>query len=128
MTEHDTSPTGYQPDVIDAFSPADDIVEVMRANSFVEAQAIALELRGAGLAAAVYGDATAGLLGTLDHMEGTRIMVRRADLDEAMLITQRAVDREHQPVSAADNAELSRLAEVSAEPEDWTDPETGAAV
>src|SRR4051794_18287109 len=127
MTD-EPSPTEYQPDVTYAFTPDDDLVEAMRANSVVEAQAIASELRDAGLPAAVYGDATAGMLGTIDHMEGTRIMVRREDLDTATPIVQRAVNREQQPMSAADNAELSRLAEAAAEPEGWTDPDTGAVV
>src|SRR4051794_1607995 len=56
MTD-EPSPTEYQPDVTYAFTPDDDLVKVMRANSVVEAQAIASELRDAGLPAAVYGDA-----------------------------------------------------------------------
>src|SRR5689334_15618481 len=119
------SPIEYEPDVTTEFGPDDDIAEVLRVNSRVEAAYIAAELRDAGIPAAEYGDATAGMLGTLDHMEGARIMVRRDDLDRATEIAQAVVDREDEPVSPAEDAELARLAEES---EGYSDPDTGAQV
>ena len=125
MTDHEPSPIEYEPDVVDVFAPDDDIAEVMRANSGVEAALIASELRAAGIPAAEYGDATAGMLGTIDHMEGARVMVRRDDLDRATVIAQQVVDRERQPVDPVDDAALAMLAEESA---GYSDPDTGAQV
>jgi hypothetical protein len=125
MTDHELSPTEYQPDVTDMFGPDDDIAEAFRANSFVEAQMIASTLRAAGIPAAEYGDATAGMLGTLDHMEGARVMVRRDDLGPATVIVQEVVDRERLPATPEGDAELTRLAEQS---EGFSDPQTGAQV
>jgi streptomycin 6-kinase len=119
------SPIEYEPDVVDAFGPDDDIVEVMRANSGMEARFVAAEIRAAGIAAAEYGDATAGMLGKIDHMEGARVMVRRDDLDRATEIAQEVVNREHEPVDPAEDAELTRLADES---KGFSDPETGAQV
>jgi hypothetical protein len=107
MTDHELSPTEYQPDVTDMFGPDDDIAEAFRANSFVEAQMIA------------------STLGTLDHMEGARVMVRRDDLGPATVIVQEVVDREKLPATPEGDAELTRLAEQS---EGFSDPQTGAQV
>ncbi|HEY3831000.1 MAG TPA: DUF2007 domain-containing protein [Acidimicrobiia bacterium] len=125
MTEHEHSPTEYEPDVVGEFTPEDDIVEVYRANGVMEAELIARELRAAGIRAAEYGDATAGMLGTLDHMEGARVMVRRDDFDAATVIVQEVIDREKIPATPEGDAELTRLAEES---KGFSDPETGAQV
>src|SRR3954469_9036418 len=125
MRVHEPSPIGFQSDVVAVLGPDDDIAEVMRANSGVEAAMIAAELRAAGIPAAEYGDATAGMLGTIDHMEGARVMVRRDDLDRATVIAQEVVDREREPVDPVDDAALAKLAEES---EGYSDPDTGAQV
>src|SRR4051812_32221851 len=124
MTAHEHSPTEYEPDVVGVFSVDDDIAEVFRTER-IEAELIASELRAAGIAAAVYGDATAGMLGTIDHMEGARVMVRRDDVDAASVIAQEVVDREREPADPAVDAELTRLAEAT---EGYSDPDTGAQV
>jgi hypothetical protein len=58
-------------------------------------------------------------------MEGARVMVRRDDLDRATEIAQEVVNREHDPVDPAEDAELTRLADES---KGFSDPETGAQV
>ncbi len=125
MSDHEPSPIEYQPDVVGVFGPDDDIAEVIRTNSIIEAAAIAAELRAAGIPAAEYGDATAGMLGTIDHMEGSRVMVRRDDLDRATVVAQQVVDRDRAPSGTVDDGELARLAEEAA---GYRDPETGAEV
>ncbi len=125
MTEHEHSPTEYEPDVTGAFGPDDDLAEVIRVNSLIEAELIASQLRAEGIPAAEYGDATAGMLGIVDHMEGARVMVRREDLGRATVIVQEVVDREQIPPTAEGDAELTRLAE---EADGYSDPDTGAQV
>jgi hypothetical protein len=125
MTEHEPSPVEYSPDVTTIFEPDDDLAEVTRVNSVVEAQLIASQLRAEGIAAAEYGDATAGLLGIVDHMEGARVMVRREDLDRATAVVQEVVEREQMPATPEGDAELTRLAEQTA---GYVDPDTGAQV
>ena len=64
------------------FLPDDDLVELTTVGAF-EAEVVADRLRGAGIPAAVFGVGTAGLLSTLQHVEGSRVMIRRSDIDAA---------------------------------------------
>jgi hypothetical protein len=68
--------------LVGPFLPDDDLVEVARFAAF-EAEVAAAQLRGAGIPAAVFGVGTAGELAPLQFSEGSRIMTRRRDADEA---------------------------------------------
>ncbi|MDQ1508408.1 MAG: hypothetical protein QOG50_252 [Actinomycetota bacterium] len=109
--------------IVGPFLPDDDLVEVATTNA-VDAELIAGRLRGAGIRAAVFGVGTAGDLLALQHVEGSRVMVRRADRDEAERFLAELVD-----TSAAnppiDEDELASLAEKS---KGWSDPSSGAVV
>jgi transcription initiation factor TFIIIB Brf1 subunit/transcription initiation factor TFIIB len=109
--------------IVGPFLPDDDLVEIATTNA-VDAELIAGRLRGAGIRAAVFGVGTAGDLLALQHVEGSRVMVRRADRDGAERFLAELVD-----TSAAnppiDEDELASLAEKS---KGWSDPSSGAVV
>jgi hypothetical protein len=105
------------------FSPDDDLVHVVTTNAS-DAELIAGQLRGAGIPAAVFGVGTAGGLLTIQHSEGSRVMVRRADYDAAARYVAELTESEAAgpPV---DDEELAGLAEKA---KGWSDPSTGAVV
>ena len=105
------------------FFPEDDLVEVMTINA-VEAELVAAQLRGAGIPAAVLGTGTAGLLITLQHVEGCRVMVRRVDLAGAETVVQELFGNGGE-LAPVDDEELGAQAEAA---EGWSDPSTGAVV
>ena len=111
------------PKVTGPFFPDDDLVEITNVNAF-EAEVVAVQLRAAGIPAAVFGVGTAGLLSTLQHSEGSRVMVRRADLDAAATVVEElfGTDPATEPLN---DDELAALAEKST---GWSDPSTGAVV
>jgi hypothetical protein len=104
------------------FDAADDVVELARVPSF-DAEVVAMRLRGSGIPTAVFGVGTAGVLSALQLVHGSRLMVRRGDLDAARVVMSELFGGE---VSAPiDDAELSSLADAAA---GYSDPETGAVV
>jgi len=107
-------------EVTGPFLPDDDIVELSRAPAF-EAEVVATQLRGAGIPAAVFGVGTAGLLSAVQLTEGSRVMVRRADLDAAETVVADLFgsNQSSVPISAD---ELAALAEESSA---GSDPATG---
>jgi hypothetical protein len=105
------------------FFPEDDLAEVARINA-VEAELVAAQLRGAGIPAAVLGVGTAGLLLTLQHVEGSRVMVRRVDLAGAETVV-RELFANRGELAPIDDEELGAQAEAA---QGWSDPSTGAVV
>jgi hypothetical protein len=105
------------------FLPDDDLVQVAT-TSAVDAELIAARLRGEGIQAAVFGVGTAGVLAALQHSEGSRVMVRRADAEAADRAVADLVDTDA-ATAPIDDDELASLAERST---GWSDPSTGAVV
>jgi hypothetical protein len=107
-------------EVTGPFLPDDDLVELSTSPAF-EAEVVAAQLRGAGIPAAVFGVGTAGLLSAVQMIEGSRVMVRRGDLDaaETLLADLFRSDGSSVPI---DDDELASLAEESS---GGTDPSTG---
>jgi hypothetical protein len=105
------------------FSHDDDLVAVATTNA-LDAELIAARLRGAGIRAAVFGVGTAGELVLIQHVEGSRVMVRRADRDEALKLVADLGDGEDES-APIDDEELATLAEDAT---GWSDPSTGAVV
>jgi|SRR5689334_5228465 len=65
------------------FLPRDDVVE-LTTTSAAEARVIAARLQSSGIAAAVFGDEGFSGYGVVtEFTQGTRVMVRRGDVDEA---------------------------------------------
>jgi hypothetical protein len=102
------------------FLPDDDLVEVATTNAF-EAEVVAAQLRGAGVPAAVFGVGTAGLLSAVQLAEGSRVMVRRADLDAAETLVADLFENVRSTAPINDD-ELATLAEAATDP---SDPSTG---
>jgi threonine dehydrogenase-like Zn-dependent dehydrogenase len=110
-------------EVTGPFPPDDDLVELTTINAF-EAEVVAAQLRGAGIPTLVFGVGTAGLLSAVQLAEGSRVMVRRTDLDAAETVVAALFGGD--PVNVPiDDDELASLAEESA---GWSDPSTGAVV
>jgi hypothetical protein len=109
--------------IVCPFLPDDDLVEIARTNA-VEAELIAAQLRGAGIDAAVFGVGTAGELLTVQLVEGSRVMVRRADRDVAERFVAELVDTPR-ATTPIDEEALATLAEKS---KGWSDPSSGAVV
>jgi hypothetical protein len=100
----------------------DVLVEVVRVPA-VEAEVLAARLRGEGVGAVAVGVGTAGDLAPLQFSEGSRVMVRRADVPRAQELLRRFDSESTQ--DAVSDAELTDLAEhATSRP----DPETGAQV
>jgi hypothetical protein len=108
---------------LSTFGPDDDPVGLTR-DFAVEAEMIAAQLRGAGITAAVLGVGTSGRTAPVQYSQGSRIMVRRSDLEAAQTVLDDLFDNA-QPPPPIDDAELAALAEAST---GWSDPETGAVV
>ncbi|HEY3831001.1 MAG TPA: hypothetical protein VGO03_01790 [Acidimicrobiia bacterium] len=108
------------------FGPDDDVVELCRIPSEFQAEVIAARLRDMGIPASNINHGQ-GMTTHLVISQGSRLFVRREDAPRAaQLVNDTYTDT---PLEAPfDEMELGRLAEESAEPEGWVDPETGAAV
>lgn len=108
------------------FGPDDDVVELCRIPSDFQAQVIAARLRDMDIPAAVASSGqhiTRGLTANI----GSRIFIRRDDAARAAQVVNDTYS--DTPLTAPiDDIELARLAEESAEPEGWVDPDTGAVV
>jgi hypothetical protein len=117
----DRQPTDRE--VVGPFLPDDDLFEIATTNA-VDAELIAAQLRGAGIHAAVFGVGTAGALLTVQLVEGSRVMVRRADRDQAERFVAELVDTSA-ATTPIDEDELASLAEKS---KGWSDPSSGAVV
>jgi threonine dehydrogenase-like Zn-dependent dehydrogenase len=107
-------------EVTGPFLPDDDLVELATTHAF-EAEVVAAQLRGAGIPAAVFGVGTAGLLSAVQLAEGSRVMVRRADLDAAETVVADLFESDPSTVPIDDD-ELAALAEESS---GGSDPSTG---
>ena len=105
------------------FQANDSLIELVRVDSF-EAEIIAVRLRGADIPAAVFGVGSAGLLSAVQHSEGSRVMVRRSDHDEAIAIVAECYSEGFATETPTD-AELAAMADASI---GWSDPDTGAVV
>jgi Putative prokaryotic signal transducing protein len=105
------------------FGPDDDPVELTR-DFAVEAEMIAAQLRGAGMPAAVLGAGTGGRSAPVQYSYGSRIMVRRSDVEAAQTVLEDLFDNAKPPPPIDDDA-LAALAEAST---GWSDSETGAVV
>lgn len=105
------------------FRPDDDLVEVATSNA-VDAELIAAQIRGAGIQAVVFGVGTAGDLLTVQHAEGSRVMVRRADHEAAAAVVS-GLSANDSTAAPIDDDELATLAEES---KGWSDPSSGAVV
>jgi Putative prokaryotic signal transducing protein len=100
-----------------------DTVEVTRVSA-VEAEMVAAQLRGAGIAVAVLGVGTAGDLAAVQFSYGSRVMVNRSDLEAAQVLLADLFDS-REPPPPIDDAALAKLADEAA---GFSDPETGAIV
>jgi hypothetical protein len=109
--------------IVGPFLPDDDLVCVATTNA-VDAELIAARLRGAGIHAAVFGVGTAGDLLAVQYVEGSRVMVRRVDGDQAARFVAELAGTSATDAPISD-AELATLAEES---KGWSDPSTGAVV
>jgi hypothetical protein len=109
--------------LVGPFRPDDDLVMVATTNA-VDAELIAAQLRGAGIPATVFGVGTAGALQAIQHSEGLRVMVRRADRDEAERLVADLSDTAD-ATAPIDDDELASLAD---EAKGWSDPSSGAVV
>ena len=107
-------------EVTGPFLPDDDLVELSTAPAF-EAEVVAAQLRGAGIPAAVFGVGTAGVLSAVQLTEGSRVMVRRADLEAAETLIADLFESDPRSVPIDDD-ELAALAEQSS---GGSDPATG---
>jgi Putative prokaryotic signal transducing protein len=105
------------------FLPDDDLIAVVTTNA-VDAEMIAAQLRGAGIPAAVFGVGTAGALMTVQFAEGSRVMVRRVDCENAQQTMAELFGTGDATPPIGDDT-LTSLAEAS---EGWSDPSTGAVV
>jgi hypothetical protein len=108
---------------LSTFGPNDDPVELTRAPA-VESELIAAQLRGAGLPTAILGVGTGGRTAPVQYSEGSRIFVRRADIEAAQVVLADLFDNAAPPPPIADDV-LAALAEAST---GWSDPESGAVV
>jgi transcription initiation factor TFIIIB Brf1 subunit/transcription initiation factor TFIIB len=105
------------------FRPDDDLVPVATTNA-VDAEMIAAQLRGTGIPAAVFGVGTAGALLTVQFVEGSRVMVRRADREAA----EKVMADLSETVDATAPIDDDTLASLADESKGWSDPSTGAVV
>jgi hypothetical protein len=79
------------------FSPTDDVVELMTTTA-AEAEVTAAHLRSAGIPAAAFGvDAYSGYGAAFQNAQGTRIMVRRGDVEAAVALVGAVVDEPPPP-------------------------------
>jgi hypothetical protein len=107
--------------IVGPFDPDDDLVRIATTNA-VDAELIAAQLRGAGIPAAVFGVGTAGALVAIQGVEGSRVMVRRADREQAARVVAELAGNATVPI---DDGELAELADES---KGWSDPASGAVV
>ena len=107
----------------DGFVDHADLVELTRVPA-VEAEMVAAQLRGAGIRVAVLGVGTAGELCVVQYSYGSRVMVRREDLEAARTVLSDLFDGAPRATPIDDEA-LGALAEAATE---FSDPETGAVV
>jgi hypothetical protein len=117
------APPEPAPELHGPFRAEDDPVELVNVSA-VEAEMIAGQLRGAGIMAQVNNVGTAGQLLAVQFTQGSRVMVRRADLAAA----QRAMDDVSGIDDASapvDQADLAAQAEAA---RDWSDPGSGTVV
>ena len=105
------------------FRADDDPVELVNVSA-VEAEMIAGQLRGAGILAQVNNVGTAGQLLAVQFTEGSRVMVRRADLAAART-TMEAVSGIDEASAPVDESDLAAQAEAA---KDWSDPGSGTVV
>jgi len=117
----DRQPTDHK--IVGPFLPDDDLVAVATTNA-VDAELIAGRLRGAGIHAAVFGVGTAGDLLAIQHVEGSRVMVRRADHEAAQIFVAELSDT----IDADAPIDDDTLASLADESKGWSDPSTGAVV
>jgi hypothetical protein len=110
-------------EVTGPFLPDDDLVAVATTNAF-DAEVIAAQLRGTGIPAAVFGAGTAGALLTVQFVEGSRVMVRRADCEAAGKVMA-DLSETADATAPIDDDTLASLADES---KGWSDPSTGAVV
>ncbi|HEY1738996.1 MAG TPA: DUF2007 domain-containing protein [Acidimicrobiia bacterium] len=120
--------TRHHPSIYDQagqFGPDDDIVELCRIPSDFQAEVIAARLRDMGIPTSL---ADHSVMSTrIVVYTGSRVFVRREDVQRAAQVVNDTYS--DTPLEAPfDQVELARLAEESAEPEGWVDPETGATV
>ena len=108
---------------LSTFGPNDDPVELTR-DSAVGSEMIAAQLRGAGIPTAVLGVGTGGRTAPVQYSIGSRIMVRRSDVEAAQIVLADLFDNAAPPAPIDDDV-LAALAEAST---GWSDPETGAVV
>jgi hypothetical protein len=106
----------------DELTNDDVLVELVRVPA-VEAEVLAARLRGEGVGAVVVGVGTAGDLAPLQFSEGSRVMVRRADVPRAQeLVARFEATPADETVSDADLGDLAEHTTFR------PDPETGAAI
>jgi hypothetical protein len=108
------------------FGPDDDVVELCRIPSEFQAEVIAARLRDMGIPASLINQGQ-HLTTHLQISQGSRLFIRREDAERAAGVVNDTYS--DTPLEAPfDQIELARLAEESAEPEGWVDPDTGAVV
>jgi hypothetical protein len=129
VDEHPAPSDAHHPSVHDLdgqFGVDDDVVELCRIPSGFEGEVIGARLRDLGIPTSVL-EPGHGIVYPVSGTEGTRIFVRRSDVEQAAAVVNEIYT--DAPLTAPfDEAELTRLAEESAEPEGWVDPQTGAVV
>ena len=125
--EHLTPP--HHPSIYDhtgQFGPDDDVVELCRIPSEFQAEVIVARLRDMGIPASNINQGQ-GMTTHLVISQGSRLFIRREDAARAAQVVNDTYS--DTPLEAPfDQVELARLAEESAEPEGWVDPDTGAVV
>jgi hypothetical protein len=107
-----------------SLDPADDPVELTRLGA-VEAELLAAQLRDAGIPTEVSDVWAGGELVAVRYSEGSRVLVRRADLERGLALLDE-FDREPDHGAPIDPDDLAAQAEAAAD--DQSDPSTGAVV
>jgi hypothetical protein len=124
LPDHQRRPSVH--DLDGQFGPDDNVVELCRIPSDFQGQLLAARLRDMDIPTTAISPHNHMSTGLVVHT-GTRLFVRREDAERAArVINDTYTDT---PLEAPlDDIELARLAEESAEPEGWVDPDTGAVV
>ena len=107
-----------------SLDPADDPVELTRLGA-VQAELLAAQLRDAGIPTDVSDVWAGGELVAVRYSEGSRVLVRRADLERGLALLDE-FDHEPDRGDPIDADDLAAQAEAAAD--DPSDPSTGAVV
>jgi hypothetical protein len=121
--EHSAHDRAQRHKFVPPVRPDDDLVAIVTTTP-IEAEMIVTRLRAEGMWAAVFGVGNAGALMAVQFVEGSRVMVRRADQDAAAKL----VGEMHDATGIAAPISDETLAALADEAKGWSDPSSGAVV